>query len=73
MARLLWLYEASGVQRLVRRAHLLPKQLQAMEAILPPISPHYDAYRARRPHWANTAEMWLFSVGCIQEAFLSPG
>jgi glycolate oxidase iron-sulfur subunit len=72
MARLLWFYEASGVQRLVRRTQLLPRQLQAMEAILPPISPHYDAYRGPAPAIGEHRGDVAFFVGCIQEAFLSP-
>ena len=37
VARLMWVYQSSGLQRLVRTFNFLPKTLKAMETILPPI------------------------------------
>ena len=41
MARLMWLYQALGLQRLVRALNFLPQPLRVMEGILPPITPRY--------------------------------
>ncbi len=74
VARLMWLYETMGVQRLVRALDVLPKTLKAMEAILPPIVPRYRDYRAPAPALgpAGRRGRVAFFVGCVQEAFLSP-
>ncbi len=74
MARLLWLYETIGLQRLVRSFNFLPRPLHAMETILPPIVPRYQDYRVVAPADAATGTHGrvAFFVGCIQEAFLAP-
>jgi glycolate oxidase iron-sulfur subunit len=74
VARLLWLYEKIGLQRLVRASNFLPKRLKAMEAILPPIAPRYRNYRAPAPALGPDGKhgQVAFFIGCIQEAFLSP-
>ena len=41
VARLMWIYEKTGLQRLVRALNFLPKTLKTMEGILPPISLRY--------------------------------
>ncbi|MCS7261169.1 MAG: heterodisulfide reductase-related iron-sulfur binding cluster [Anaerolineae bacterium] len=72
LARLLWLYQVSQLQRVVRALHRwLPKTLRAMDNILPPITPRY--YNYRRPVLASGMShgRLLFFTGCIQEAFLS--
>ncbi len=71
VARLMWLYEKSGVQKLVRAINFLPKPLKAMEAILPPIEPRYRDYRAPAPAIGEKRGTVAFFIGCIQEAFLS--
>jgi glycolate oxidase iron-sulfur subunit len=72
LARLLWLYEASGLQHLLRGTGALPGPLRAMEGILPPIKPRYNDYRAPAPALGQPRGDVAFFVGCIQEAFLSP-
>jgi glycolate oxidase iron-sulfur subunit len=71
-ARWMWLYERSGLQRLVRAMNVLPKTLKAMEAILPPI--HLEFTRMGHTFRAQGARQGrvLFFTGCIQEGFLSP-
>ncbi len=70
LARLMWLYEASGLQWLVRTLNLLPDPLHAMEGILPPISPRYLDYTNPAPAWGEKRGTVAFFYGCIQEAFL---
>jgi glycolate oxidase iron-sulfur subunit len=71
MARLMWVYQAIGLQRLVRALPILPQPLKAMEAILPPIVPHYHDYRRPAPALGPRRGTVAFFIGCIQEAFLS--
>jgi len=71
MARVMWLYEITGVQKIVRALDHLPKPLQAMEAILPPIEPRYRDYRAPAPALGEKRGEVAFFIGCIQEAFLA--
>lgn len=71
MARLLWLYEAIGLQRVFRALHILPQTLRAMEAILPPIVPRYQDYRAPAPAIGTKRGEVAFFIGCVQEAFLA--
>jgi glycolate oxidase iron-sulfur subunit len=74
MARLMWLYEAVSLQRLVRFINFLPKHLKAMEALLPPIVPKYRDYRAPAPALSRDGKRGevAFFIGCIQEAILAP-
>lgn len=72
MARFVWLYQVTGLQKLVRRMTWLPKTLQAMEAILPPIRPQYQDYRTPASAVGASRGKVLFFTGCIQEALLSP-
>ena len=71
VARLMWAYQAIGLQRLVRGLGLLPRPLKAMEAILPPIVPHYRDYARPAPALGQKQGTVAFFIGCIQEAFLS--
>ncbi len=69
-ALLLTLYQASGLQWLVRRFSLLPSSLQTAEALLPPwpfTLPTRGSVRSEPP--GTRGRIGLF-VGCIQEAFL---
>ena len=67
----MWLYEVLGLQMLVRALNILPRPLKAMEAILPPISPHHHDYRSPAPAIGQKRGEVAFFIGCIQEAFLS--
>jgi glycolate oxidase iron-sulfur subunit len=71
MARLLWLYQAIGLQKLVRRLNFLPRPLKAAEAILPPISVKYRDYSRPAPAFGKKRGEVAFFIGCIQEAFLA--
>jgi len=71
MARLLWLYQALGLQTLVRRLDFLPIPLKAAEAILPPIIPKYRDYSQPAPAIGEKRGTVAFFIGCIQEAFLA--
>jgi glycolate oxidase iron-sulfur subunit len=78
MAPLLWLYQRSGLQRLVRAPglqRLVPARLRAMEAMLPPVTlaevrsqlPAYSA--ARTPERRRRVGLL---AGCVQQVFFSP-
>lgn len=71
LARLIWLYQALGLQRLVRLLPL-PPTLRAMEAISPPIKPQYRDYRVDAPAIGARRGRVAFLHGCVQEAFLAP-
>ncbi len=71
MARLMWLYQAIGLQKLVRKLDFLPRPLKAAEAILPPITPKYRDYRRPAPAIGEKRGTVAFFIGCIQEAFLA--
>jgi len=68
----MWVYEAIGLQKLVRRLNFLPRPLRAMEAILPPIVPKYRDYSRPAPAIGEKRAEVAFFIGCIQEAFLAP-
>lgn len=70
-ARMLKIYEATGVQKLVRRAGVLPRPLKAAEAILPAISTRYRDYSRPAPAVGEKRGEVAFFIGCIQEAFLN--
>lgn len=71
MARLMWLYEALGLQWLVRTLNILPQPLHAMEGILPPLTPGYQKYDKPAPAYGEKRGTVAFFYGCIQEAFLA--
>ena len=71
VARLMWAYEAVGLQRLVRALDFLPKTLKAMEGIVPPIVPRYSDYGTPALAVGERRGDLLFFTGCIQEAFLA--
>jgi glycolate dehydrogenase iron-sulfur subunit len=70
-ARGLWVYQATGAQRLVRRLDFLPKPLKAMDAIVPTIVPRYYDYRQPAEPLGERRGQVAFFIGCIQEALLS--
>ena len=76
LATPLWLYQRSGLQRLMRRTgllNLLPTRLQAMESLLPDVS--LRAVRAELPEHvpANgpTRRRVGLLLGCVQRVFFS--
>jgi glycolate oxidase iron-sulfur subunit len=70
-ARGLRAYQATGAQRLVRKLDVLPKSLKAMDAILPPVVPHFSDYRVPAAALGKKQGQVAFFIGCIQDAFLS--
>ena len=72
VARMMWLYETTGVQRAVRTLNFLPKTLKAMEAIIPPVEPKFTVPGSLSPAIGQKRGRVLFFTGCIQEAFLAP-
>jgi glycolate oxidase iron-sulfur subunit len=71
-ARLAWLYQAIGLQRLVRTLNLLPQTLKTLDALLPPIVPRYRDYRVPAPALGVKRGEVAFFIGCIQDALLAP-
>lgn len=71
LARLMWLYQAVGLQWAVRTANVLPKPLHAMEGILPPITPRFTDTSRPAPAIGEKRGTVAFFYGCIQEAFLA--
>ena len=69
-ARVLWLYEAIGLQKLVRRLHFLPYSLQSMEAILPPLDLNFGDYSQPAQAFGEQHGKVAFFIGCLQEAFM---
>ncbi len=70
LARLLWIYEAIGLQYLIRRQRVLPTRLAAMEELLPPL--HWKSGWRQR-HWPAAGRprgRVAFFTGCVQDAFL---
>ncbi|MGE5221020.1 MAG: (Fe-S)-binding protein, partial [Omnitrophica WOR_2 bacterium] len=71
VARVMWLYEKTGLQKPVRSSNSLPRPLKAMEGILPPIKLQFtrqgNTYAAAEQKQGKV----LFFTGCIQEGFLS--
>ncbi len=71
-AQLAWLYQAVGLQRLIRTLNLLPQTLKTLDALLPPIVPRYHDYRVPAPALGVKRGEVAFFVGCIQDALLAP-
>ncbi len=76
LAAPLWLYQISGLRRLVQRSgglKLLPARLKAMEALLPPVS--LSGLRSRLPrqiaaHGTRRRRVGLL-LGCVQRVFFA--
>ncbi|MBI5032673.1 MAG: (Fe-S)-binding protein [Chloroflexi bacterium] len=69
-AKLFRLYQMVGLQKLVRAINLLPKNLKAMEAILPPLPARHIDYAIAAPAIGEKRGTVLFFYGCLQDAFL---
>jgi glycolate dehydrogenase iron-sulfur subunit len=68
----LLLYQRSGLQRLVRRSgvlQLLPKRLQAMEALLPQLAASEAVAEVTPPVGAKRRRVGML-LGCVQREFL---
>ncbi len=71
LARSMKLYQATGVQRVVRGLNVLPKALKDMESILPPLPDAYPDYSQPAPAIGEKRGEVAFLYGCVQDAFLS--
>jgi glycolate oxidase iron-sulfur subunit len=71
LAWFLWLYQATGLQALVRRSRLLPKRLAGIEALLPPLTPAQPDYRRPAPAVGPKCGDVALLYGCVQDAFLA--
>lgn len=60
-----------GLQRLVRALNFLPKNIQAMEALPPPLPKRYPDYRQPAPAIGQQRGLVAFFHGYIQDAFLA--
>lgn len=69
-AKLFRLYQLVGLQKLVRAIDLLPKNLKAMEAILPPLPANHFDYSKPAPAVGEKRGTVAFFYGCLQDAFL---
>jgi glycolate oxidase iron-sulfur subunit len=68
----LGIYQKSGFQRLLQRSgvlRLLPKRLEAMERLLPPISFHHPKLPARIPAEGTPRQRVGLLLGCVQRVF----
>jgi glycolate oxidase iron-sulfur subunit len=71
LARLLYLYQKTGLQTGVRQLNMLPKTLTALESILPPLSLQFRKNTALAQAHRQQHGRVAFFTGCIQDAFLS--
>lgn len=71
LGRLMRVYQASGMSRLVRRLNFLPGPLKVMEGMLPPLKTQYRDYRRSAPAIGEKRGVVAFFYGCVQEAFLA--
>ena len=65
------LYQAIGLQALVRRSGLLPKRLAGMEGLLPPLSLERPDYSRPAPAVGPKRGDVALLYGCVQDAFLA--
>jgi glycolate oxidase iron-sulfur subunit len=71
VARMMRLYQISGLQRLVHAFNLLPGQLRRMENLLPSIATNYPNYRHPAAYIGSKRGKVAFFHGCVQDAFLA--
>lgn len=71
LALALTFYQRAGLPQLARRLTFLPKPLQAMERLLPPLTLHRNDYRRPVPAHGTRRGRVAFFTGCVQEAFLA--
>ena len=69
-AKLFRLYQLVGLQKLVRAVNRLPKNLKAMENILPPLPANHFDYSRPAPAIGEKRGTVAFFYGCLQDAFL---
>jgi len=72
LAFLLWVYQAVGLQKLVRALNLLPQPFRTMEEMLPGLSASHPDYRRPAPAMGQEHGRVALFLGCVQDAFLSP-
>lgn len=71
LARLLELYQATGLSALARKLRLLPPAMRDMEALLPPLNTNYPDYSRPAPAIGERRGVVALLHGCVQDAFLS--
>jgi len=71
LARLMRVYQAIGLSRLVRKLAFLPPSLRAMEALMPPLSLHFPNYSKPALAIGPKRGTVAFLYGCVQDAFLT--
>jgi glycolate oxidase iron-sulfur subunit len=76
LARSMKLYQLTGIQRVMRGLNarglnVLPKGMQDMEALLPPLPDSYPDYSKPAPAIGEKRGEVVFLYGCVQDAFLS--
>ncbi len=71
LARSMWLYQASGLQRVMRGMKLLPTGLANMETLLPPVPDEYPDYSQPAPAVGEKRGTVAMLYGCVQDAFLA--
>jgi len=71
LARLLRIYQAAGLSRLIRRLNLLPRPLRTMEALLPPLTTDFLDDGRPAPAYGVKRGNVAFFQGCVQDAFLA--
>jgi glycolate oxidase iron-sulfur subunit len=72
VASLLWIYQVSRVQKLVRALNFLPQPFKTMEDMLPQLSARRPAYGQPAPAVGQQHGRVALFLGCVQDAFLSP-
>jgi glycolate oxidase iron-sulfur subunit len=72
LAFLLWIYQASRLQKLVRALNFLPQLLKTIEEMLPELSAGHPDYRQPAPAMGQEHGRVALFLGCVQDAFLSP-
>ena len=70
-ARLLQLYQTTGLQRLARGVRLIPSPLRSLEGLLPRLSTDYPDYDRVAPAIGERRGAVAFLHGCVQDAFLT--
>lgn len=71
IARLMRVYQRSGLQRFFHRARLVPRPIRPLEALVPPLPGSYSDYRQPAAAIGPRVGAVAFFYGCVQEAFLA--
>jgi glycolate oxidase iron-sulfur subunit len=71
LASLVWAYQASRIQKLVRVLNVLPQPFKTMEEMLPELSARRPDYRQPASAIGQEQGRVALFLGCIQDAFLS--